>query len=262
MKRSNRLYIVVFLIILIAIIPHTRRLIFAPIFSATSYLGRSVARSSLSSFGFIRGVVEIKDLKNENERLKKELADKSVEIVRIGEIEYENQVLKNQLGFVEEHKEIELISSKIIGREPTSYMDTITIDKGNESGVFEGATVIYDGALVGKISTAQENSSIVTLITSKNSVIQAMLQTSRVMGVLKGGLSGNTLENIPQDVAIGKSEKVITSGLGGKMNQGILIGEVTGQRSSKSEIFKVMSVTPQVDFSRLEMVFIIKQPVN
>ena len=76
------------------------------------------------------------------------------------------------------------------------------------------------------------------------------------MGVLKGGLSWITLENIPQDSSVVDDEIIVTSGLGGGMKQGIVIGTISGQKSGKAEIFKLFSVKSPIDFNKLEMVFI------
>ena len=176
----------------------------------------------------------------------------------LNELKAENQILKNQLGFKETIKQRELIPCKIISREPTTFLDNMIIDRGESDGVKIGLAVVSDGALVGKIVEVFSNESKVKLITSKDSIVQAMLQKNRVMGVLKGGLSGISLENIPQDVEVSDREAVVTSGLGGGIDQGILIGEVSGQRSSKAEIYKILNIQPTVDFSKLELVFVIK----
>lgn len=258
MKRRNTSIIVIAIVVVLLIIPFSRNLISRAATKATSGIKKIASNSAMSSRGLFRGLYEIKDLGEKNEQLNEKIKILQITDTEFNELKHENEVLKNQLGFVESHSEIELIPSKIIGREPTSYMDHIMVDKGVDDGVVDGATVVSDGALVGRVSEVYSTTSKITLITSKNSVIQAMLQNSRVMGVLKGGLSGVTLENIPQDVEIQQSEKVITSGLGGSIIQGILIGEISGRRSSKSEIFKILNLTLQVDFSKLELVFIIK----
>jgi len=258
MKKRNTQIIILAVIIIILIIPFTRNLISKATLKATAGVKKIASNSAFSSRGLFRGLYEIKDLHEKNEELNEKIKILQISDTEFNELKHENEVLKSQLGFVESHPEIELIPSKIIGREPTSYMDHISVDKGSDDGVLNGATVVSDGALVGKVVEVNSTTSKITLITSKNSVVQAMLQNSRVMGILRGGLSGITLENIPQDIEIDINEKVITSGLGGSMMQGILIGEVAGRRSSKSEIFKILNVTSQVDFSKIEIVFIIK----
>ena len=203
-------------------------------------------------------VNEISKIKDENSQLAAKLQKLKLDSSELEELKVENKILKNQLGFAEEHKEYELIGTKIIGRDPVSFMDRIIVDKGGDDGVILGAVAISDGALAGKVTEVLDHQSKVTLITSKDSIIQVMLQKSRVMGVLRGGLSGLTLENIPQDIEVKSGEGIVTSGLGGSIDQGILVGEVVGQNSSKAQIYKTLSIQPTVDFSKLELIFIIK----
>lgn len=245
-------------IILIGIIPYTRNIIrhggsyiFSPIFSL-------ISNSSYRTRGFIFGLSEISDLKKENSELTDKLISSQIDKNELNELRLENETLKKQLGFIENHKDRELVPAKIIGRDPVSYLDYIIIDKGSTDGIINGMAVITDGALVGKVTETYGESAKITLITSKKSLVQAMLQDSRVQGILRGGMSGIILDNIPQDIEAPEGGMVITSGLGGDIEQGIIIGTISGTRSSKAEIFKTLSIQPIVDFTKLELVFVLK----
>ncbi len=259
MSDKNRTYIIIIAVVLIlTIIPQTR----SAISSSFSYLAtpiqKSIANSSLSSNRFFSGIREFISVKEQNEELSKKIKELNIDKSKLIELSIENDNLKKQIGFIEEHTELGLIPAKIIGREPTSFLDYIMIDKGSDDEVEKDSAVVSDGFLIGKVSEVDKNQSKIILITSKDSIVQAMLQGSRVQGVLKGGLSGITLESIPQDVEVATHENVITSGLGGDMMQGLLIGEVISQQSSKAEIFKTLGIRSLVDFSKLELVFVIK----
>ena len=259
MSKKNKTYITIIAIILLLVtIPQTRQIMAYSFSYISSPIRRSISESSLSSNRFFSGVREFVSLQKQNKELSKKIKDLNLDKSKLKELEIENENLKKQLGFIQEHKELSLIPAKIIGREPTSFLDYIIIDKGSDEGVREGNAVVSDGFLIGKISEVEKNQSRITLITSKDSIVQAMLQISRVRGVLKGGLSGITMESIPQDVEVSNNENIITSGLGGDMMQGLSIGEVVSQQSSKAEIFKTLSVRSLVDFTKLELVFIIK----
>lgn len=244
--------------VVIVIIPATRDILVMAGLKVARPFESFFSSASFSSRGFFSGIGEISTLKQQNQQLSDKLRQSQIDQSELEEIKAENQILKNQLGFKETVEGKELIPSKIISREPTSFLDDMTIDKGEKDGIRTGLAVVSNGALVGKVTEVYSDESKIELITSKDSIIQAMLQKNRVMGILKGGLSGVSLENIPQDVDVADRESVVTSGLGGGIDQGILIGEVTGQKSSKAEIFKILSIQPIVDFSKLEIVFVIK----
>lgn len=259
MNNKNKTYlIIVIIIILIIVIPQTRATFGKAFLYVFTPIQRTVSASSIRSNKLFSGISELFNLRQQNQELTEKIKDLSIDRSRILELEIENENLKKQLGFIEEHRELSLVPAKIIGREPTSFLDYIVVDKGEEDDVSVGSAVVSDGFLVGKVTEIWSNQSKITLITSKDSIVQAMLQENRVQGILKGGLSGIVLENIPQDLEVASGENVITSGLDGDVEQGLLIGEVVSQQSSKAEIFKTLSVRSLVDFSKLELVFIIK----
>ena len=66
-----------------------------------------------------------------------------------------------------------------------------------------------------------------------------------------------TLENIPLDTPIAGGENIITSGLGGKLPKGILIGKAGKEISAKSDIFKAIEVKSPINFFKLESLFIV-----
>lgn len=204
-------------------------------------------------FSFIS---EIKRLSSDNKKLADQLLQAEVDSSKIKELEFENGLLKKELGFKEENVDLSLLPSHVIGREPTSFLDHIMIDKGSADGVEVNMAVISGGVLVGQVRETFDNESIVTLITSKDSLILSMLQDSRAKGLLRGGISGLILENIAQDVDCKPGEDVVTSGLDGELKPGILIGKTGSLESSTSDLYKNISVEPLSDLSKLELVFI------
>ena len=60
------------------------------------------------------------------------------------------------------------------------------------------------------------------------------------------------------DVNVG--DTIITSGLGGIYPKGLLAGRVLRLMENRDPIFKKAIVTPEVDFDRIEEVFVLKLP--
>ncbi|MEK9155737.1 MAG: rod shape-determining protein MreC [Patescibacteria group bacterium] len=210
----------------------------------------------INDFG--RAFSQIGSLRQENRKLQEQLQSLEVDRAKISELEYENMLLKRELGFIESDRSRELIPARIIAREPSSFLDYIIIDRGEESGARVNLPVISEGVLVGQISEVYDSQAKVILVTSKDSYIQAMLQDSRSKGILRGGISGLTLEKVTQDTEVVPGENVITSGLGGELPPGILIGHAQRALTPESEILKSIVVEPIADLSRLEIVFIMK----
>ncbi len=64
----------------------------------------------------------------------------------------------------------------MIGRSPTLWYATITVDKGSDDGVHVNDPVVGDGALVGKVTVADSTVSIVMLITDPQFAAAAQVQ--------------------------------------------------------------------------------------
>lgn len=256
-KKTSYSYYIVILLVLI-IIPYTRGMMSSGVRLAAKPVMSYFSQRGSSNFKFFSGIWNIRNLNRENRELSEKLLKSIVDQEELNELRVENDLLKKQIGYTESAQPESLIPAKIIGRDLASFMDFIIVDKGSDDQVSSGKAVLSEGILVGRVTEVWKNQSKVVLITSKDSIVQAMLQKSRAMGILKGGLSGVTLENIPQDTEVLSEEVVLTSGLGGGTPQGIVIGTVSGQKSGKAEIFKMFSIKPLVDFNKLELVFIQK----
>ncbi len=258
-KNNNRVYFVLIMLIIFAeIIPATRKIISLGIITISKPITSSFSSVAKSSHGIMAGIFEISSLRKENANLVGKIKQFQVDTVKLEELEHENTVLKNQLGFWEEHKDLDLIPARIIGKEPFGATDKIIIDKGETDGIKEKTAVLSNGSMVGKVLEVYENQSKVTLITSKDSIVQAMLQKSRSLGIIKGNLDGVKLENIPQDTIVEANEAIVTSGLGGEIAPGILIGWAKGDLSTESEIYKELNVELAEDITKLEYIFIVK----
>lgn len=259
MKKFN-VWIVILGVFLIAL------LIFSPLkegFSKFVLENSTYIRTGLSNTGIklkknLSFFINISKLKKQNTELTEALINFNVDKSRITELEYENQLLKSELGFAEQNANTGLMSARIIGRESTTFLDHVIVDKGEENGVKKGSAVVSSGVLIGQVSEVYPTQSKIVLITSKDSIILAMLQNSRSKGLLRGGISGLVLENIVQDITFEPGEYVVTSGLDGQLPSGILIGKTGMIQSSSSDLFKNISVEPIVDLSKIELVFIMK----
>ncbi|MEI6039799.1 MAG: rod shape-determining protein MreC [Candidatus Berkelbacteria bacterium] len=192
------------------------------------------------------------DLINENLNLQSQLA-------QLNEVSYENEILKKELKFSQSQSlNMALVPSAIIGR-ASGYLKSVVIDKGEKDGVVKGQAVVSEGFLVGIIKSVQADSAEVTLVTDYNSLVPAILQDSRGTGLLRGGLEGLVVEDIPLNIGTKNGESVVTSGLGGQIPAGLVIGKVQNLISKPGEIFQKVSIGSPIDFSRLEVLFVVKK---
>lgn len=215
------------------------------------------------SFGhvpsFIRNAYEINRVFKQNHDLVIENLTLQSQLDGLKEVSYENEILKKELQFSQvQTPGFTLVPSAIIGQS-SGYLKSVTIDKGVKDGAVKGQAVISQGFLVGIIAEARTDNSDVTLVTDYNSLVPVVLQDSRGTGLLRGGLGGLVIEDIPLNIDVKDKESVVTSGLGGQIPQGLAVGNIQEVVSKSGEMFqKVTAITP-IDFSQLEVLFVVKK---
>lgn len=208
---------------------------------------------------FFKNLISLGSLGQDNQKLIKENLDIQSQLAILKEVQHENEILKKEMGFLNTKKDLKLIPANIIGRSISGYLKTIIIDRGSNDGVKVHQAIVSQGFLVGTVKNVWSNSSEIILITDNNSLVPVVLQDSRGTGLLRGGLSGLTVEDIPLNIPIKKGEQVITSGLGGDVPSGIMVGTVEDVVSREGEIFQKVSVKSPIQIYFLEFVFIVEQ---
>lgn len=205
---------------------------------------------------FLEGISGAKDLKRENEELRKYNQELLNEIIFLRELKEENKMLREALN-IELQEDFKLTLVDLVSKDVSQ--DFILINKGSKDGLVEGMPVITEQKmLLGKISEVYENSSRVILISNPKSSFPAEVQEEGIIGIVKGeGSSQVSLEKIPRDKEIKEGDMVITASLGEIFPKGLLIGEVKKIQKSDIESFQKVEISPFFDIEELETVFII-----
>lgn len=202
-------------------------------------------------------------LKKQNEELQKQVRELEQYKQKFLEYQRENINLRSMLGLKQRNFQYELEAAEVIGRDPGNWFNVILIDKGEESGIKKDMAVITDQGLVGYILSVGKNFAKVILITDDRSSVSAMIERTRDNGILKGTIDPAPrgyikMVYLPQEANIVKGDVVISSGLGGLVPKGIIIGEVIEARKEPYDLMQYAIVRPEVDFQKLEQVFVIK----
>jgi rod shape-determining protein MreC len=110
---------------------------------------------------------------------------------------------------------------------------------------------------VGKVLHAYPSTSLVLLINDQSSGVGAILEKSRLQGILRGTSAGEVvLEKVMSDETVPAGEMVLTSGGDGIFPKGLLVGRVT-KVGAGSDLFLNIRVRPAADLSRLEEVLVV-----
>lgn len=222
-------------------------------FQKTFYL---LSRGGAETLDFLGSISE---LKKENENLLKEVGVLAYKTAELDEIKKENELLRNQLTLAPREK-FDLEAGFVIGQDPQRQGSWIIIDKGSGTGLFPGMPVIVsEGILVGKVEEVYAGTAKVSLLTDSTSAINSLDLETGAKGIVNGeyGL-GIVMNMVAQADILNEGDTIITSGLGGNMPRGLLIGKIQEVRPSGDKLFQQATIIPKFKYSKLDVVFVIK----
>ena len=189
-------------------------------------------------------------LREQNEQLRKLLADTD---------EYRQEA--ERLRALLDMKQVSGVTgpaAHIIGRSANAWDQSITIDLGSEDGVEAGMTVMGATGVIGQVVRTADNSSTVRLLTDPNSGAAVMIQSTRAYGIVRGSLDGLLyLEDIDEDQIPQVGDVVLTSGMGGSYERGLIVGAVVSVNKTTSNATGTIIVSPNDDASLLEEVIVV-----
>jgi rod shape-determining protein MreC len=200
----------------------------------------------------------------------------------LGGVEEDNQRLRRELSFLQEEnnrlredlqavKRIQKLAplqtqyspnvvANVFARDPSSWFKTVLVDKGEREGVSKDMAVAVGEGLVGRVIEVFPNTAKVLLVTDPNSAVDVIVQRTRAQGIMEGRVDEFCiLKYMKKSDEVEVGDKIITSGLGGIVPKGLLIGTVTKVERKRPGIFQYVEVVPTADLSRLEEVLILNE---
>jgi rod shape-determining protein MreC len=206
------------------------------------------------------------DARGENSRLEEELAGARKQAVAGQEALSENvqlrKLVKLDRGPALAESAYEPVTGRVIGRSPTVWNSTVTLDVGSGDGVAVDDPVISGDGLVGIVASTQGGSSQVTLITDHASAVSAKVVPPGVQGVIRpnvGDPEDLILDFIDSSTAVHARQAVVTSGwraqgLASLFPPGLPIGEVTSASIVEQEASQQVHLRPYADIANLDLV--------
>jgi len=203
-----------------------------------------------SDYLYLRGV------QGENHALKEELGRLRIEQEQLREDANQGRRLQALLAFKQEFIS-QTLAAQVLGSSGSDRSRILYLDKGTNDGVKEDMAVITSEGVVGKVLRADRNSSQVLAINDATSGVGAVLDRSRLQGVVKGTDAGELrLHYLMMDEKVEVGERVLTSGGDRIYPKGLPVGTVTEVRPG-SDLFFNIRVRPAAQLNRLEEVLIV-----
>lgn len=205
----------------------------------------------------ISSIPNVFELQEENKILRENNIRLSNEVSNLKESKLENIRLTKLLAFKEETG-LGLVSARLVNKSVLQTRNTITLNVGESDSVFTNMPVITDAGLVGRIVSTSKNYSIAQILNNKDLRITVKVQRSRVDGILTyDGVSVLSVTNVPKNADVIVGDVIITSEFSNLFPSGIPIGTIS-EAGNLDNLFKKLEVTPLVNFSNLENVFVLK----
>jgi rod shape-determining protein MreC len=164
--------------------------------------------------------------------------------------------LDNQLSISDYHP----VAATVVAKSPNVWYSTVTIDKGESSGVHVNDPVINSEGLVGKVAQAASDGAQVTLITDSSVGVSARIGSSNATGIVQpkvGDPNDLLLQYLPANTQANRGEYVVTSGTVSSPDDslyppGIPIGQVTS--INEESAYRSVNVHPLADLHNLDVV--------
>ena len=210
-------------------------------------------------------LVEIRSLLKENEELKAQVDELTMENIRLQQDRYELTNLRELYDLDAQYEDYDKVGARIIAKDTGNWFHSFTIDKGYNDGLAIDMNVMAGSGVVGRISAVGPNWSKVLSIIADNSNTSGMvLSTSDnliVTGDLElyadGVISFEKLVDSADRVVEG--DKIVTANVSDKYLPGILIGYISAINVDANNLTKSGLITPAVDFEHLEEVLVITE---
>ena len=199
---------------------------------------------------------------HENDKLRDELAQLKQENQFCTELEKANNRLREYVG-LKDRIPLKLIAAEVIAKDPSPWYQTLILNKGQSCGVDVDCPVILSAGVVGHVVAVSPEYSKVLLIIDRNFSMDALIQRTRERCMVEGMNQHMLKLNYvlrQMDVEVG--DTIISSGFDGIYPKGLPVGRVSKIVQGTSGLFKEIEMEPFVEFSKLEEVMIVLNPIK
>jgi rod shape-determining protein MreC len=232
--------------------------VFAP-FEEVADRALKPARDSINWFD------ETFEARGENERLRDDLAETRDQLAQA----QTSALQGKELAELEEltggglvPMGSEPVTARVVGRSPSVWYSTVTIDKGTSAGVAVNDAVVAADGLAGRVTATTKGTAQVTLITDANSSVTARVLPEGSTGVVEPNV-GNPrdlqLNFVQRGEEIAEGQLVVTAGFtGGSLDSifppGIPIGKVTESSLEEQQAYQRVHLRAFADLRDMEFV--------
>lgn len=223
---------------------------------------RTVASLPETVAGLSEGMRTRGSLREENQRLRREVEDLKLRLLQLNDLQGE----ASRLGAAVRHAAPpigRIRAVDVVYADHASWLRTLVIYTGDAAAAVNQPVLSADG-LVGRVVTAAGPYAKVQLITDRAASVGVMILRTRRQGIVRGSGRGSgilELDFVPLQADVRPGDTVQTAGIDGVYPRGIPIGTITSVRQG-GQLFHRIQLAPAVDFGALDQVYLLEyEPV-
>lgn len=201
---------------------------------------------------------------DKNKKLQTEIDKLSAENKLLQQDKYELENFRKLYDLDQQYAGYPKVAARVISSDPDNWYNTFIIDKGTDDGLKKNMNVMAGDGLVGIITEVNKSYAKVCSIIDDNSNVSGTVLANSENCIVSGNLklmNDGVIEvsGIDGDAKIENGAEVVTSQISDKYLPGILMGYVRDLKKDSSNITQTGYLSPVVDFSSLDMVFVITE---
>ena len=238
-RRGSVLFLLIFALLLIyltdsgpRLLTSIRQFTYDQIAPVTEFIGRPVVVLRKTS----NALTDYTDLINENAKLKAQLNDL---------LAWEDRALRLEAKIVRYERllnvkidgQYNFKTSRVVADLGGPFVRTVLINSGEDEKIRVGQAVFGASGFIGQVVSVGNSSSRVLLLTDLNSRIPVQLEPSGLQAILTGDNTNEPILNFYDDKEVPeKGARVVTSGYGGRIAPGLVIGTVDVNRQGQARV--------------------------
>ncbi len=263
------LFVLTILCIILIVVSFNTDVLSKPISTVGGFLVTPLQSgiSKAGSFMFDRNenLKTLEELNEENEKLKAQIDELTIENIKLQQDRYELTSLRSLYELDSQYDDYEKIGARIIAKDSGNWFHSFVIDKGRDEGIMVDMNVMAGSGLVGRVTDVGPHWAKVLSIIDDSSNTSGMILSTSDNLIVSGDLQLYEDGVIPFEKLVDSADrvvegdKIVTSNVSDKYLPGILIGYINTINKDSNNLTKSGLVTPAVDFEHLEEVLVINK---
>ena len=225
-------------------------------------LQKSFSNLSNSAHDFDYYFKEKDELKDENEKLKKEIGELRDTVIDYYDVKRENARFAKYYDFKNSNKSFRFVSAAVIGSSPGEFLGEFVIDCGSKSGISVNDAVITENGMVGVVSQVNSVSSKVKTILSPKANIGALDSRTAESGIVNGSTEKikdnlTKMKFISSQSDLKNGDIISTNGLSGMYPKNLKVGKILSVDYDDHESSYYATVEPFENIKDVKYVFVV-----